>query len=133
ALVWRNWGTPDPTQLPYILSWGNPAEASQGGAAVWSIPAVDVQNKLVYFGTGNLFPWTGRQPGDDLWGTSLMAVDMKSGALRWFVQSMKHDIWDLDCPESPLVANVPIDGKMTPVVAEGCKNNMLLIRNGRTG
>ena len=35
---------------------------------------------MVYFGTGNLFPWTGRQPGDNLWGVSLQAVDWKTGA-----------------------------------------------------
>ena len=38
-LLWRAWNLPDPTQLPYILSWGNPAEAAVGGAADWSIPA----------------------------------------------------------------------------------------------
>ena len=122
ALIWRSWTTPDPTQLPYILTWANPAEASQGGAPDWSIPAIDTQNGLVYFGTGNLFPWTGRQPGDDLWGTSLMAVDWKTGALRWYYQTMKHDIWDYDCPEPPTRFNAPINGTMTPVVSEGCSN-----------
>jgi hypothetical protein len=133
ALVWRNWTTPDPTQLPYILTWANPAEASQGGAAVWSIPAVDAQLGLVYFGTGNLFPWTGRQPGDNLWGVSLQAVDWRTGALRWYYQEMKHDIWDLDSPQPPTRMNVPINGKMTPVVAEGGKNGGMYVLNARNG
>ncbi len=38
-LLWRSWNLPDPTQVPYILSWGNPAEAATGGAADWSVPA----------------------------------------------------------------------------------------------
>src|SRR6185295_11554238 len=133
ALIWRNWTTPDPTQLPFILTWANPAEASQGGAAVWSIPAVDVQNHLVYFGTGNLYPWTGRQPGDNLWGTSLQAVDSNTGALRWYFQHMKHDIWDLDAPQPPTRMNVPIDGKMRPVVAHGGKNGYMYILNAVNG
>lgn len=133
ALLWRSWTTPDPTQLPYILTWANPAEASQGGAPDWSIPAVDTELGLTYFGTGNLYPWTGRQPGDNLWGTSVQAVDIKTGALRWFYQSMKHDIWDLDCPQPPTRMNVPIDGKMTPVVAEGCKSGIFIAVNARNG
>jgi putative pyrroloquinoline-quinone binding quinoprotein len=134
ALIWRAWDTPDPTQLPYILTWANPAEASQGGAALWGLgPAVDTQLGLVYYGTGNLYPWTGRQPGDNLWGTSLMAVDSKTGALRWYYQTLKHDIWDLDCPQAPSVMNVPIDGKMTAVVAEGCKSGQLVVLNAANG
>jgi hypothetical protein len=133
ALIWRTWTTPDPTQLPYILTWANPAEASQGGAPDWSIPAIDTQNGLVYFGTGNLFPWTGRQPGDDLWGTSLMAVDWKTGALRWYYQTMKHDIWDLDCPQPPTRFNAPLDGKMTPMVAEFCKSGVEVVLNAVNG
>jgi hypothetical protein len=133
ALIWRSWTTPDPTQLPYILTWANPAEASQGGAPDWSIPAIDTQNGLVYFGTGNLFPWTGRQPGDNLWGVALMAVDWKTGALRWYWQSVKHDIWDLDCPEPPTRFNTPINGVMTPVVAEFCKSGAVGVLNALNG
>jgi glucose dehydrogenase len=133
ALVWRNWTTPDPTQLPYILTWANPAEASQGGAAVWSIPAVDPEFGLVYFGTGNLFPWTGRQAGDNLWGVSLQAVDWKTGALRWYHQEMKHDIWDLDIPQPPTRFNVPINGKMTPVVTQGGKSGIMRVLHARNG
>jgi alcohol dehydrogenase (cytochrome c) len=74
-LVWRTWTLPDPSQVPYILTWGNPAEAATGGAADWSIPAVDPQLGTVVFGTGNPFPETGRAPGSDLWTESIMAVD----------------------------------------------------------
>jgi glucose dehydrogenase len=49
-------------------------------------------------------------------------VDWKTGALRWYWQEVKHDIWDLDSPNPPNRFNVPIDGKMFPVVAEGGKD-----------
>src|SRR3984957_14658510 len=58
ALLWRVWSTPDPTQLPYILSWGNPAEAATAGAATWSVPAVDPALGTVYYGAGNPYPET---------------------------------------------------------------------------
>src|SRR5262249_52525765 len=62
-LVWRTWTTPDPTQLPFILTWGNPAEAATGGAASWSLPDVDNQLGRVYYGTGNHYPEQGSPPG----------------------------------------------------------------------
>src|SRR5262249_3739833 len=52
-LRWRVWTTPGAAQVPYILTWSNPAQAATGGAAVWSIPAVDPQPRLLFFGTRN--------------------------------------------------------------------------------
>jgi quinohemoprotein ethanol dehydrogenase len=133
ALLWRVWNTPDPTQLPYILSWGNPAEAATAGAAVWSVPAVDPQLGMVFYGTGNPYPETGRQPGDDLWTESIMAVNWKTGALDWYFQTTHHDEFDLDLPHPPMVLNVPINGKMTTIVAEGSKSGYFFVRNAKNG
>ena len=132
-LLWRSWNLPDPTQLPYILSWGNPAEAAIGGAAVWSLPAVDPQLGTVYYGTGNPFPETGRSPGKDLWTESVMAVDWKTGALKWFFQATHHDWLDFDLPHPPMVLRVPIDGKVTPVLAEGSKGGFFYVLNAVNG
>ena len=133
ALLWRVWNTPDPTQLPYILSWGNPAEASTAGAATWSIPAVDPSLGMVFYGTGNPYPETGRSPGSDLWTESIMAVNWKTGALEWYYQTTHHDEIDLDVPHPPMVLNVPINGKMTTVVAEGSKSGYFFVLNAKNG
>ena len=132
-LLWRTWNLPDPTQVPYILSWGNPAEAAIGGAAVWSIPAVDPQLGSVFYGTGNPFPETGRSPGWSLWTESVMGVDWKTGAQKWFFQATHHDWLDFDIPHPPMVLRVPIDGKVTPVVAEGSKGGFFYVLNARNG
>jgi quinohemoprotein ethanol dehydrogenase len=132
-LLWRSWNLPDPTQVPYILSWGNPAEAATGGAADWSIPAIDPQLGTVYYGTGNPFPETGRAPGADLWTESIMAVDWKTGALKWFFQTTHHDWLDFDDPHPPMVLRVPIDGKVTPVLAEGSKGGFFYALNAVNG
>ena len=132
-LLWRSWNLPDPTQVPYILSWGNPAEAATGGAADWSIPSVDPQLGTVYYGTGNPYPETTRAPGKDLWTETIMAVDWKTGALNWFFQSTHHDELDFDLPHPTMVVNVPVNGKMTPVVAEGSKGGFFFVLNARNG
>jgi glucose dehydrogenase len=132
-LIWRTWALPDPTQMPYILSWGNPAEAATGGAAVWSIPAIDPELGMVHFGTGNPFPETGRSPGWSLWTDSQMAVDWKTGALKWFFQYTHHDWLDYDIPHVSMVLNVPIDGKMTKVLANGSKNGFFYVFNAKNG
>ena len=133
ALLWRTWNTPDPTQTPYILSWSNPAEAATAGAAVWSIPAVDPALGTVFYGTGNPYPETGRQPGNDLWTESIMAVNWKTGALRWYFQTTHHDELDFDVSHPLMALNVPIDGKTTPVVAEGSKDGFFYVLNAKNG
>ena len=99
-LLWRTWNLPDPTQVPYILCWGNPAEAATGGAAVWSIPAVDPQLGRSSTAPGNPFPETGRSPGWSLWTETIMAVNWKTGALKWFFQMTHHD-WHRPRPSAP--------------------------------
>jgi alcohol dehydrogenase (cytochrome c) len=132
-LLWRSWNLPDPTQVPYILSWGNPAEAAIGGAAVWSVPSIDPKLGTVFYGTGNPYPETNRSPGKSLWTESIMAVDMKTGALKWFFQTTHHDELDFDLPHPTMVLHVPVDGKDTPVVAEGSKGGFFYVLNAMNG
>jgi alcohol dehydrogenase (cytochrome c) len=132
-LLWRAWNLPDPTQMPYILTWGNPAEAAVGGAADWSIPSVDPKLGRVFYGTGNPYPETGRAPGDDLWTETIMSVDWKTGGLQWFFQTTKHDWLDFDDPHPTMVLRVPIGGKTIPVVAEGSKGGFFYVLNAVNG
>jgi glucose dehydrogenase len=133
ALVWRTFTTPDPTQLPYILTWGNPAEAAQAGAATWSIPSVDAKLHMIYFGTGNPYPYTGRSPGKDLWSDSLMALDVRTGALKWYYQAVHHDLWDYDCPTPPVLFNTAVKGKAVQGVAFSCKSGYVYELSRRNG
>jgi quinohemoprotein ethanol dehydrogenase len=132
-LVWRAFTTPDPQQFPFILSWSNPAEAATGGAASWSLPAVDPQLGLLYFGTGNIYPETGRAPGKGLWTDSLMAVSLKTGALKWFFQTVHHDEWDYDLANPPVRSNPLIDGKRVPVISVGGKTGYMYVLNAVNG
>lgn len=88
--------------------WAHPGEAGGGGA--WQTPTL--AGGVLYVGTANPLPWGGSPrlpnggayPGAALWTDSLLALDAKTGALRWFDQVTPHDIRDHDFQNPPVVA-----------------------------
>ncbi len=98
--------------------WGHPEINSGGGA--WYSPAVDVKRGLVYAGTGNPAPFVGTaefpngssRPGANLYTDSLIALDLHTGALRWYFQVTPHDIFDRDQVHA-LMADLPSGGQVT--------------------
>jgi quinohemoprotein ethanol dehydrogenase len=132
-LVWRFWNTPDPAQLPFILTWGNPANAAYGGVTIWSSPAIDPELGMVYFDTGNIYPEYGRAPGKDLWSMSLVALNVRTGALKWYFQGIHHDEWDYDCPTPPVLFNTKVGGKGVKGVAFMCKTGYIFELDRRNG
>jgi alcohol dehydrogenase (cytochrome c) len=124
-LVWRSYMTPDPNQLPYILTWANPAEAAVAGATVWSIASIDPTLGDIYFGTGNPYPYTGRQPGKDLWSDSIVALNINNGQMRWYYQTVHHDLWDYDCPTPSVRFNAVVNGKLRKILAASCKTGYI--------
>jgi outer membrane protein assembly factor BamB len=82
--------------------WGDPAVNSGGGA--WYPPAIDPERGLVYFGIANPAPFPGTKafpngtsrPGDNLYTDSLVALDLRTGELEWYVQVTPHDLFDRD-------------------------------------
>jgi glucose dehydrogenase len=133
VLVWRWWTTPDPKQVPYILTWSNPAEAAVGGAAVWSGVAIDPGLGRLYTATGNPYPYTGRQPGKDLWSDSIVSLDLHTGALRWYFQLVHHDIWDFDCSTPPVLFDLRRGGRSVPALAGSCKTGYVYELDRRNG
>jgi hypothetical protein len=133
-LVWRWFTTPDPTQVPYILTWGNPAEAALGGGGTWGSNAIDPGLHMIYGATGNAYAQLGRQPGKDLWTGDMFALDTDTGALKWYWEETRHDNWDLDHSHPPILINTKINGTVYPAVINCNKSancEVLDRRNGR--
>jgi len=131
-LIWRWFTLPDLNDVE-ISTWSNPAEAATGGAAIWSIPAVDSTLNRAYVGTGNPFPYTGRGAGKGLWADSEVSLDLKTGALKWGYQGVHHDEWDYDCPTPPVLYNATVKGKMVPGIAFSCKSGYIYLLDRRNG
>ena len=92
-LLWRFWTTNPATWAG--TSW------QHGGASIWGTPTYDPTLNMVYFSTGNAYPWpyAGNRAGTNLFATSIVAVDATSGELQWFFQWAHHDMWDFDGPQ----------------------------------
>src|SRR6204780_3649262 len=92
-LLWRFWTTEPAT-------WAGNSYL-HGGAPIWGTPTFDPTLNMVYFSTGNAFPWTwaGNRAGTNLFSSSVVALDATSGELQWFFQFAHHDMWDFDGPQ----------------------------------
>jgi glucose dehydrogenase len=101
---------------------------------VWTTPAYDPALGLIIFGIGNPAPVDGRiAPGDNLYTTSLAAIDLASGKLRWYYQMVPHNEWDYDPASPPVLLDVPHGGAMVPAVAQAGKTGWVYILDRRSG
>jgi quinohemoprotein ethanol dehydrogenase len=102
--AWRWYTTPAPNE-PGGDTWPKGTqEYLRGGGSIWQAPAVDPDLGLLYFSTGNAGnDWFGGdRPGKNLYTSSIVALDLQTGTLKWYFQQVHHDIWDYDSA-SPVV------------------------------
>jgi PQQ-dependent dehydrogenase (methanol/ethanol family) len=124
---WRWWST-DP-QSYAGTSW------QSGGAMVWTTPALDPQRNLLIFSTGNPNPdlYGASRRGDNLWSDSIVALDVRTGKLRWYYQEVKHDVWDYDAVSPVVLFDVVQNGQTIPAAGEAGKVGWFFIVNRDTG
>jgi glucose dehydrogenase len=98
-------------------------------------PAIDTQNRLVIFGTGNPNPDLngGTRAGDNLYTCSVVALDMNTGKLRWYFQEVKHDLWDYDQAAPPVLFDSVMNGGRFQAVGAAGKVGWFYILNRKTG
>jgi quinoprotein glucose dehydrogenase len=96
---------------------------------------VDNANGLVFIPLGNATDqnYGGSRPGDDLYATSLIALEADTGKLKWYYQLTHHDIFDWDVNAPPTLIEVNKDGKKIPAIAQSTKQGLMFIFNRLTG
>jgi PQQ-dependent dehydrogenase (methanol/ethanol family) len=118
-------------------SYGAPAsdQYKRGGAAVWNPPAIDEQLGLVYVITGNAAPdiLGEDRPGDNLFATSIVALDLRTGEPRWHFQAVHHDIWDYDSAQPAVLFPIAKGGVVLPALGHCSKNGQYYILDRRNG
>ena len=129
--VWRFNTIPGPGEKGHD-TWPQDNDAwKHGGAPVWQTPAVDPELGLLFFSTGNAAnDLNGSQrAGDNLFTSSIVAIDAKTGKYRWHFQEVHHDIWDYDAP-SPVVL---FDHDGQKGIGEPSKTGWLYLLNREDG
>ncbi len=143
--AWKFYTVPGNPELPAendamkaaLKTWGGDFWTKGGGGAVWDGFAYDPEANLVYVGTGNAEPWVqkfrGAQNVDNLYTCSILAVDLKSGQLKWYFQTTPNDNWDYDSVQQLMLLDLTINGKRRKVITQASKNGFFWVLDRITG
>ncbi|MFM9916407.1 MAG: pyrroloquinoline quinone-dependent dehydrogenase [Rhizobacter sp.] len=106
-----------------------------GGGAIYVTPVIDVERQLLIFGTGNPSPnmADASRPGDNLYTSSLVALDLRSGKLRWYQQQIPHDRWGYDVASPPVLFDLEWNGQRVPAIAAPSKLGWVYVHDRRDG
>jgi alcohol dehydrogenase (cytochrome c) len=123
AEIWRFKTVPEPGEKGNETWPGNSWE--HGGAPIWVTGSYDPETKLTFWGTGNPNPgWNGgpRNPGDNLYADSVVALDADTGQLKWYYQFTPNDEFDWDSVQVPVLADLEWQGRQRKVMLWGNRN-----------
>ena len=123
--TWRDLDQEKANKEEYKDSW------KIGGAPLWMPVTYDKELDLIYAGTGNANPdMDGRgRPGDNLYSSSIVAIDAKTGKTRWYFQIEPHGLWDRDAVTPPVV--MMLDGRK--VIVHAGKTGIMFVLDAATG
>lgn len=128
--LWRTYTVPEPGQ-PGSETWPSDSDAwKNGGGPAWLTGTYDPDLNTVYWGVGNAGPWNaGVRPGDNLYTGSMLALDPKTGAIKWHYQFTPNDPFDYDGTNELVMADM--DGKK--VVMQANRNGFFYVIDRTNG
>lgn len=132
--LWKFHVIPRPGEFGHE-TWENDAWKWTGDVSSWAPMSADLERGIVYIPTNppTMDHYGGFRPGDNLFGTSVIALDVKTGKRVWHQQLVKHDIWNYDTPTAPILMDVNVDGRRIPGVFQITKQSWVYSFNRQTG
>jgi alcohol dehydrogenase (cytochrome c) len=132
-LVWRTWTVPGPGE-PGHDTWSGDSWKT-GAGSTWLTGSYDHELDLLFWGTGNPGPdWNGdSRLGDNLYTCSLLAIEAKTGRLRWYFQFTPHDVHDWDANQIPVLIDTVWQGRQRKLVAVANRNGFYYLLDRVTG
>ena len=131
--VWRFWTIPAKGE-PGSETWVGRA-IEHGCGATWLTGTYDPEAHLLYWPTGNPCPdYNGdERKGDNLYTSSVVALDPSTGKLRWYYQFTPHDLHDWDATETPVLADARFGGQSRKLLLQGNRNGFFYVLDRLTG
>lgn len=127
--LWRTYTVPAPGE-PGSETWPEGDAWERGGGPAWLTGTYDPDLNTVYWGTGNAGPWNaGLRPGDNLYTTSILALDPKTGEIKWHYQTTPNDPFDYDATNELVLAD--LEGQK--VLMQANRNGFFYVLNRETG
>ena len=125
--VWRFWTVPKPGE-PGSETWQG-KDIEHGGAPTWFTGSYDPELDIVYWPTGNPSKeYEGRdRKGDNLYASSILALDRKTGTLRWYYQFTPHDLWDWDATQTSVLVDVDWQGRPRKLLLHASRNGFFYV------
>ncbi len=132
--MWKFNVLPGPGEFGHE-TWENDAWSWTGDISSWAPLSADQERGIVYIPTNGATMdfWGGFRPGDNLFSTSLIALDVQTGERVWHYQLVHHDIWNYDTPQIPVLMDVTVDGEDVPAVVQVTKQAFAYAFNRETG
>ncbi|MGK0297390.1 MAG: glucose dehydrogenase [Gammaproteobacteria bacterium] len=120
---------------PGAETWENNSNRYSGNGGVWTTFSADLERGIVYLPTeASTHDWYGgHRLGDNLYTSSLVALNAQTGKRIWHFQIVHHDVWDLDNPAAPILVDIEVEGKSIPAVAQITKQGWVFVFNRETG
>lgn len=124
-------GAKDPNAIPsdeHTFTFNSPNS--------WAPAAYDAKLDLVYLPMGVTTPdiWGGnRTPEQERYASSILALNATTGKLAWSYQTVHHDLWDMDLPAQPTLADITVNGQKVPVIYAPAKTGNIFVLDRRNG
>jgi quinohemoprotein ethanol dehydrogenase len=142
---WRFYTVPGDPSKPFenraleaaAKTWPRDAWKYGGGGSLWDGLSYDPDANLIYIGTGNGVPWPailrGSEGYDNLYVSSILAINPDDGELKWHYQAVPGDSWDIDNVQQLMLADVEIAGRPRKVLLQASKGGFFYVLDRLTG
>ena len=131
--AWRFWTVPKPGE-PGSETWGG-KDIEHGGAPTWFTGSYDPALDIVYWPTGNpAKEYNGDdRKGDNLYASSILALDRKTGTLKWYYQFTPHDLWDWDATQTSVLIDAQWQGQPRKLMLHASRNGFFYVFDRQDG
>jgi quinoprotein glucose dehydrogenase len=136
ARLWEFRSVPQEPEAPGFETWHDGSWKNHSGAISWAFSmTIDPGRNTLYAVFDSPIPdyYGGNRHGDNLFANAVVALDAETGAYKWHFQTTHHDLWDYDIPAPPALLDVPINGRMTAVLALAHKTGYMYVLNRDDG